>query len=144
MSDFRTDAFQRARSLLTEMVSTDPAAIDLDTVVTVWLAGGGPTTYLELTYTCKDDWFTVHLLPEVTALMANMEPPDRAVFVHHDGSDEFRYQYPSDELDTLMERLNTEPEDDEHEHEWVPGCGVDDCSDCDLVCDDCGKDKDDE
>jgi hypothetical protein len=102
MSDFRSSAFQHARSLLTEMDSTDPAAIDLDTVVTVWLAGGGPTTYLELTYTCKDDWF-------------NMEPPDRAVFVHHDGSDEFRYQYPSDELDTLMERLSAEPKEDDDE-----------------------------
>lgn len=100
MSDFRTDAFQHARSLLTEMDRTDPDWFDVHTVVTVGLAFGGPTTYLELTYSSRDDW-------------DNMEPPDRAVFVHHYGSDEFRYQYPSDELDTLMERLNAEPKEDD-------------------------------
>jgi len=98
---FSEAAFAHARSLLDEPSGGGEGA-DVDTVVTIWLAGGGPTTYVELTYSDADDWI-------------NMEPPDRAVFVHSYGTDEFRYQYPSDELDTLMERLFAYPEEDDDE-----------------------------
>ena len=101
MSTFREDAFASARALLDE-ASGGGAGTDTETVVTVWLAGGGPTTYVELWYSDPDDW-------------TNMEPPDRAVFVHSYGHDEFRYTYSTSDLDALMERLFADPEEDEDE-----------------------------
>jgi len=101
MSDFTEAAFRHARSLLDE-ASGGGDWTDVETVVTVALAGGGPTTYVELWYSDATDWI-------------NMEPPNRAVFVHSYGQDEFRYQYPSDELDTLMDRLFADREDDDDE-----------------------------
>lgn len=98
-TEFNAEGFTQARDLLTEMNYETPAGFDVETVVTVWLAGGGPTTYLELTYPDLMTW-------------EGREAPDRAVFVHSYGSDHFRYQYPSDELQALVDRLWAEPEED--------------------------------
>lgn len=100
-SDFNEQAFAQARGLL-DVASGGGEWTDVETVVTVTLAGGGPTTYVELWYSNADDW-------------TNMEPPDRAVFVHSYGRDEFRYTYSSSDLDTLMERLFADREEDDDE-----------------------------
>lgn len=101
--DVQSEGFRLARELLTRETNNETAAGWTEKVlVEVDISGGGPSSWLDLTWGDRTDY-------------ENGQEPDAAVFTYADGSDSYRYRFSTDDLPTLWERLNADPDEDDDE-----------------------------